>query len=222
MMCPCDAQLRTAPFVRTAKSGHPWFVSADQIYDQAEVRRVRAWIERLRLQGTRTATREWISVDLPLRSGLRVSEVAGLRCEDLYLTGDCPFIHVRQGKGDKARNVLIGQDLQKQLLWYLEWKRQTGESTEAQAPVIQSRYRRPVSTRGLQDIFKRTLNRAKIQKNNNYHMARHTYATHLIVASKENWAFVRDQLGHSSILVTQVYRHLIPGEAQKALERLYK
>src|SRR3972149_12001066 len=49
---------------------------------------------------------------------------------------------------------------------------------------------------------------------------RHSYASWLI-ANKESLAYVRDQLGHSSIQITvDLYGHLVPGENREAVNRL--
>lgn len=130
---------------------------------------------------------------------------------------------VRQGKGGKDRQVKLRLGFAEQLRWLLGWKEKVGEPIEVAAPLIVSRKtRRGISTRGLQVLFKRVLNRVGIRKRNNYHMARHTYATHLLKASNRNLVLVRDQLGHSSIGVTEIYLHVIPGEDQKALAKLYR
>jgi integrase len=53
-----------------------------------------------------------------------------------------------------------------------------------------------------------------------FHDLRHTYAS-LLIAQGESLAYVRDQLGHSSIQVTvDVYGHLVPGSNRSAVDRL--
>jgi len=44
---------------------------------------------------------------LMLQSGLRVSEVAALRCNDVYEAGGRYWVDVYRGKGDKNREVEI-------------------------------------------------------------------------------------------------------------------
>jgi integrase len=52
------------------------------------------------------------------------------------------------------------------------------------------------------------------------HDLRHTYAS-LLIQNGESLAYVRDQLGHSSIQVTvDIYGHLVPGANRAALDRL--
>ena len=52
------------------------------------------------------------------------------------------------------------------------------------------------------------------------HDLRHTYATRL-VSNNESLAYVRDQMGHSSIQVTvDLYSHYVPGSNRQAVIRL--
>jgi integrase len=52
------------------------------------------------------------------------------------------------------------------------------------------------------------------------HDLRHTYAT-LLIQNGESLAYVRDQLGHSSIQITvDTYGHLVPGGNRAAVDRL--
>jgi integrase len=52
------------------------------------------------------------------------------------------------------------------------------------------------------------------------HALRHPYAT-LLLANGESLAYIRDQLGHSSIKITvDTYGHLVPGASKAAVDRL--
>jgi integrase len=67
--------------------------------------------------------------------------------------------------------------------------------------------------------FRAALRKAKLRKIR-FHDLRHSYASWLI-ANKESLAYVRDQLGHSSIQITvDLYGHLVPGENREAVNRL--
>jgi integrase len=53
-----------------------------------------------------------------------------------------------------------------------------------------------------------------------FHDARHTFAS-LLLQQGESPAYVKDQLGHSSIQMTvDVYGHLIPGLNKQAVDKL--
>ncbi len=52
------------------------------------------------------------------------------------------------------------------------------------------------------------------------HDIRHTYAS-LLISNSESLAYVKDQLGHSSIEITaDIYGHLIPSSNREAVNRL--
>jgi integrase len=52
------------------------------------------------------------------------------------------------------------------------------------------------------------------------HDLRHTFAS-LLIQNGESLAYVKDQLGHSSIAITvDLYGHLVPGSNRAAVDRL--
>ncbi|MEE8586081.1 MAG: site-specific integrase [Acidobacteriota bacterium] len=61
---------------------------------------------------------------------------------------------------------------------------------------------------------------ARILRRIRFHDLRHTFAT-LLIQNGEPLAYVRDQLGHSSISMTvDTYTHWIPGSNREAMDRL--
>lgn len=204
-----------------------WFVTENEIYTVQEVKRITRYMEKRRElgaeHGRRIPVNEWMIVNLALRTGLRVSEIAALDCGDISPTSSFPVLFVRNGKGGKTRIVEIDGEVASDIRWFLEWKKGIGEETTENSPLFvsgRSRQRR-YTTRGLEKLFKRVVSAAGIKKRNNIHMARHTYASHLVSRTGQDWNFVKNQLGHSSIEVTQVYVHVIRSRARKALSRLY-
>jgi integrase len=68
-------------------------------------------------------------------------------------------------------------------------------------------------------VFEKALTKAKL-RHVRIHDLRHSFASHLI-QNGESLAYVRDQLGHSSIQVTvDIYGHLVPGSNRAAVDRL--
>jgi len=71
----------------------------------------------------------------------------------------------------------------------------------------------------LRKVFNKLLTDAKVRRVR-FHDLRHTFATALIEQG-EGLAYVRDQMGHSSIKVTvDIYGHLVPGGNRQAVDKL--
>jgi integrase len=71
----------------------------------------------------------------------------------------------------------------------------------------------------LRKVFNKLLTDAKVRRVR-FHDLRHTFATALIQQG-EGLAYVRDQMGHSSIKVTvDIYGHLVPGGNRQAVDKL--
>jgi len=68
-------------------------------------------------------------------------------------------------------------------------------------------------------VFSKALTAAKLRRVR-FHDLRHTFAS-LLIEQGESLAYIRDQLGHSSIKVTvDTYGHLVPGGNRQAVDRL--
>jgi integrase len=71
----------------------------------------------------------------------------------------------------------------------------------------------------LRKLFYLLLTDAKLRRVR-FHDLRHTFAS-LLLENGESLAYVRDQMGHSSIQVTvDIYGHLVPGGNRQAVDRL--
>mgnify|MGYP002641563220 CR=1 FL=1 len=172
---------------------------------------------------SKIAVRDYFVVSLGLNTGLRVMEMAALNCGDLFLAGDVPSVLVRRGKGGKRRVVFFGADFRKHCLEFLAWKESRGESVAPDSPVFWSRASRGhLSRHALQDSFKRSTRRAGLSASYAIHSLRHTYACLLLKASNWNLRLIQKQLGHASILTTQVYADVMIPDIGKAVNRLYK
>jgi integrase len=68
-------------------------------------------------------------------------------------------------------------------------------------------------------VFYKLLEKAALRRVR-FHDLRHTFAS-LLLQNGESPAYVKEQMGHSSIQVTvDVYGHLIPGANRQAVDRL--
>ena len=176
-------------------------------------------------QGARNgcAVRDHFVMHAALATGLRVSELAHLRCGDVFLGHGTSRLVVRRGKGGKSRTVAFNGAFANHVLEYLAWKQETGEPVDDGAPLLLSSVTgRAMTTRALQKAFKRCAARAGLSPRYSIHCLRHTYACHLYKASGWNLRLVQKQLGHSSIATTQVYADVMAPDLRRALERLYR
>ncbi|HYW41111.1 MAG TPA: site-specific tyrosine recombinase [Terriglobales bacterium] len=158
------------------------------------------------VRGQALALRDHAMLELLYAGGVRVSEVADARLEDLKL--EMGYILVR-GKGDKERMVPLGVPAQQALQRYLKSGRE----------VIAKKRNSPLLFLGTGGRLTRQrlwqlVGKAGLASGHHAspHMLRHSCATHMV----ENGADLRTVqtiLGHADISTTQIYTHV-------ALDRL--
>jgi len=153
------------------------------------------------------ALRNRAMLELLYAGGVRVSEVADARLEDLKL--DMGYILVR-GKGDKERMVPLGVPAQQALQQYLKSGREVlARKRSSPLLFLGTGARRLTRQRVWQLVGKASLASGR---HASPHMLRHSCATHMV----ENGADLRTVqtiLGHADISTTQIYTHV-------ALDRL--
>ena len=137
-------------------------------------------------------------------SGLRVSELAGLRLQNLDF--DTGLLRVL-GKGSKERIVPMGKPAQRALKGYLENVRPKLDKQGNAAHVFLSVNGHPLTRDRLWEIVKEAARRAGIEKNIYPHMLRHSFASHLL-AGGADLRTIQEMLGHADIATTQVYTHV--------------
>ena len=146
-------------------------------------------------------------------TGLRASEVIGLRAENVDM--DLGIVRVL-GKGRKERLVPLGTVARDWVRRYLDETR--GRLTKGKtAPTLFVNHRgRPLSRMGLWGIVRRHAVTAGVERTLTPHVLRHSFASHLL----ERGADLRSlqaMLGHADISTTQIYTHV----TRERLRRLY-
>jgi integrase/recombinase XerC len=145
------------------------------------------------------ALRDRAMLELFYSSGLRLSELTGLRWQDLDLEGG----EVRVlGKGRKTRIVPVGRHAATAL-------RALGqaEGMPPDGPVFRGRAGAPISPRTVQARLKTLAMQQGSAKRIHPHLLRHTFASHMLESSGDLRA-VQELLGHADIATTQIYTHL--------------
>jgi integrase/recombinase XerC len=147
--------------------------------------------------------------------GLRISELCGLRAEDIDWNER--LVRVR-GKGKKERLVPIGATALSAIKDYWSLLPQPPGSN---APVFLSpRKSAPISPRILQLRLKKHLAAAGLDPHLTPHMLRHSYATHLLDAGADLRS-VQELLGHAHLVTTQIYTHLTTKRLKRAYEKAH-
>jgi integrase/recombinase XerD len=147
-------------------------------------------------------------------TGLRVSELTGLRLGDLHL--DAGYVRC-WGKGKKERIVPLGGESEARLQRYLAEARprlMKGRKTDI---LFVNHRGGPLTRQGFWKNLKRYGTQAGVRTSLSPHVVRHAFATHLL----ENGADLRSLqilLGHADISTTQIYTHV----NRERLKRVYE
>jgi len=146
--------------------------------------------------------RDRAMLELLYSSGLRLSELTDLDCEDVDMQDKTVRV---TGKGNKDRIVPVGRHA---LTALTVWHGSRGEmaGAEESALFVSNRGNR-ISTRSVQARVSHWAKRQGIDTNVFPHLFRHSFATHLLESSHDLRG-VQELLGHANISTTQVYTHL--------------
>jgi len=145
--------------------------------------------------------------------GLRVSELCGLRAEDI----DWGERIVRaRGKGKKERLVPIGRPALRAIQDYWRTLKQPPAGT---TPVFLADTRKaaPLQPVQLSRRLKQYLVIAGLDPGLTPHKLRHSYATHLLDAGADLRS-VQELLGHAHLITTQVYTHVTTERLKQAYD----
>jgi integrase/recombinase XerD len=149
--------------------------------------------------------------------GLRVSEICGLRLDDVRLGSERPHIRIRRelGKGGKARTVPLTWDagtLADLTAWKAERESQGGTYFVC-SQSVQSFGNRP----DRRNVRRRFIGACHVlgkerQSELTIHAGRHSFCS-LALAGGKTLVQVRDAAGHANISTTSKYLHLVADDA---------
>jgi integrase/recombinase XerC len=146
--------------------------------------------------------RDLALMELFYSSGLRLSELTGLKLADLDLaTGQVRVL----GKGNRERIAPVGSMAIKALRLWLA-ARAALAPPEQQALFV-GRHGAALGARAVQLRVAELARAAGLPQHLHPHMFRHSFATHLLESSRDLRG-VQELLGHANIRTTQVYTHL--------------
>ena len=143
--------------------------------------------------------RDRAMLELFYSSGLRLSELCGLRWRQLDLAEGLVSV---VGKGNKGRIVPVGSHA---LAALADWKQASSGLPEA--PVFPGRGGAPISPRAVQLRLRQLAQAQGVWKRVHPHLLRHSFASHVLESSGDLRG-VQELLGHADIATTQIYTHL--------------
>ncbi|MFA7617137.1 MAG: tyrosine-type recombinase/integrase [Weeksellaceae bacterium] len=130
--------------------------------------------------------------------GLRVSEIVGLKLEDIDTFKN--VVAIRRGKGKKDRIVHLPEAVKDELNKYTV-------DYEPSEYLFEGQNGGQYSTRSAQQVFKNAMKKAGINKKIGIHGLRHSYATHLLEMGTDI-SLIQKLLGHNNIKTTLIYTEI--------------
>jgi len=163
---------------------------------------------------TPRGARDAAMIEVLYSTGLRVSELVGLRLGELDLPMGCLRC---MGKGNKERLVPLGRRALEALRRYLSMPRLQLLRGRASPLVFLNHRGAKMSRVGFWKVLKDYGRRAGLPPRLSPHKLRHSFATHLLERGADLRA-VQAMLGHADISTTQIYTHV----TQERLRQIYR
>jgi integrase/recombinase XerD len=170
-----------------------------RVLDEVEVGRLLAAPD----PGTAAGARDKAMLELLYATGLRVSELVGLRLAQLRLEGG--FL-IAFGKGAKERVVPVGEAAEGALRHYLREVRPRLAAGRHDVVFVNLRGA-PMTRQGFWKLLKAWGRAAGIRRELSPHVLRHSFATHLLEHGAD-LRVVQTLLGHADISTTEIYTHV--------------
>ncbi|MEI6972214.1 MAG: site-specific tyrosine recombinase XerD [bacterium] len=162
------------------------------------------------------ALRDRAILEMMYATGMRVSECANLKLDDIHF--DSGYIRC-YGKGNKVRIVPFGETARARLEQYISKARPALAREAAGRHVFLTRRGSAFGRKGLWKLVKDFSRRAGITRSVSPHTLRHSFASHLL-ANGAPLRVIQEMLGHADISTTQIYTH-VDGKMLKSVHARY-
>jgi integrase/recombinase XerD len=160
--------------------------------------------------------RDLAMVELLYASGLRISELANARLENLNF--EERILRVT-GKGNKMRLVPVGRKACEALTAYISAERPTLVKPRSGSEIFLSSRGTKLTTVRIWQVVKERARRSGLEANIYPHLLRHSFATHLL-SNGADLRIIQEMLGHADISTTQIYTH-VDQQRLKAVHRKF-
>lgn len=161
--------------------------------------------------------RNKLIIEFLYATGLRVSELCGIKISDLNASNGSLKV---MGKGSKERIVFYKACNSKLMAEYINNARNHILNGIKSEYLFISKSGKPLSPRSIENIVKKYAQNKNIKSKVTPHTLRHTYATDLL----NNGADIRsvgELLGHSSLSTTQIYTHVTAEHLKKVYNKAH-
>lgn len=153
-------------------------------------------------QDTVLMQRDNAMLELMYACGLRLSELSGLKLNDIDWQQHTVLV---TGKGQKQRRVPFGKKAAAAINGWLTQRKEMASADETKLFV--SRRGTGLSNSSIQKRLKTIALNRDMHTNVHPHMLRHSFASHILESSNDLRA-VQELLGHANLSTTQIYTHL--------------
>src|SRR3954452_667296 len=177
-------------------------------------------VDRLLTQpdvSTTLGLRDRAMIELLYATGLRVSELVGVRVADLHL--DEHYLTCI-GKGSKERLVPIGEQSAEWIRKYRSRGRRDLLNGRASPRLFLNARGGPLSRIGFWKILKQHALKAGLPRTISPHVLRHSFATHLLERGADLRA-IQLMLGHADLSTTQIYTHVLEARLRTVYDRFH-
>jgi integrase/recombinase XerD len=154
--------------------------------------------------GDPLALRNRALLEFAYATGVRVSELVGLRLQDVLFEDGVARV---RGKGAKERLVPVGRRALGAVALYAREVRPRLERAKGRGLLFLNARGTPLTRVGAWGIIKAAARSAGLSKRVTPHTLRHTFATHLLEGGADLRA-VQEMLGHADLATTQLYTHV--------------
>ena len=166
---------------------------------------------------TTLGLRDRAMIGLLYATGLRVSELVGVRLADLHL--DEHYLTCI-GKGNKERLVPIGEQATDWIRKYSAHARRELLEGRASPRLFLNARGGSLSRVGFWKILKQHARTASLPRTLSPHVLRHSFATHLLERGADLRA-IQLMLGHADLSTTQIYTHVLEARLRTVYDRFH-
>lgn len=174
-------------------------------------------------QSNEKGVRDFMILLIMYEAGVRVSELVNIKIEDFHM--ERPYYLKIVGKGKKERIIPLSKEVIIKVRNYIKvnkWERKPKN-----ALMFPNHQNDSLSRQAVTDILKKYSDKAKRKDSNlipnkvTPHVFRHSKAMHLL-QNGVNLIYIRDFLGHSSVITTEIYAKANSKAKQEAIEKAFQ